>query len=130
MVIAGRPETAKAIGSLLMISTKDITSLVERLEAFEERLGIRIESIYAEWKDYGHTRGVTILGELHPRDGVSLNQDIELIAAVHDSSSRIIGRNLHWIYAEDFFGFETFQCHISDLPSVAITKIRLYPKAL
>jgi hypothetical protein len=64
--------------------SKDITHLIERLELFEERLGIRLEGLYAQISD--DCRWVTVTGEVHALEGMKLNQNIKIVGAVYDNS--------------------------------------------
>jgi hypothetical protein len=102
----------------------DITHLVERLEAFEERLGVRIEAVFAR-RDLAY---VQINFELHPRDGVQLGQDTEIVADVYDSARRLIGRSDQTFRADQFHGFESFELLVFVGDDGNVSKIRLYPK--
>jgi len=104
----------------------DCTHLIERLEAFEERMGVRLEALFASRSESSY---LTVRGELHPKEGTTIQQDIELVADVYDSSGRLVAHNNEQFDAEIFFGFQTFEMLISlDVPDLAISKVRLYPK--
>lgn len=85
------------------MTVTDITNLIERLEAFEDRLGVRLESLSAKFEQYDDTGFVKVLGELHPQSGTTLQKDIELIVAAYDSSSRIVGTGSTYLEASGFF---------------------------
>ena len=82
----------------------DVSNLIERVESFEERLGVRLEGLFARNSD----RYVEVNGELYARGGDELNQDIEVIVTVYDASGRVIAVDDHSFYADEFFGFEPF----------------------
>jgi hypothetical protein len=106
----------------------DVTSLIERLEAFEDRVGVRLESLGAELDpmldDLVH---LNVRGELHPQSGTELPQDVELVIAAYDASSKIVGTTSRRFEAEGFFGFEIFEetigIHVNNLK-----RIRIFPK--
>ena len=105
---------------------KDITNLIERLEAFEERLGVTLEGLFASVDDNNHIR---INGELHSRGGAQIDQNMQLVGSAHDAAGRVIVTGTTYVLQDSFFGFETFSMLLS--PSITtISKVRLYPKAL
>ena len=97
---------------------------IERLEAFEERLGVRIEGLFASISE-GHW--IRVAGELHSIDGTKLERDIKLMMSAHDSSGRIVGTDETLISAEIFFGFEIFSGLFS-VQSESVSKVRIYPR--
>ena len=106
----------------------DVTSKIERLEVFEERLGVTLESLSAFVTDHGADDiYLAIRGELQTRDGTELQGDVELVIAVYDSSGRIIGTDSCLYLAKNFFGLDTVD-RLFRLPLNQVTKIRVYPK--
>lgn len=110
----------------------DVTSKIERLEVFEERLGVRIESLSAFLTDYrddnlNFNNDVRVRGELQAREGTELQQDVDLVMAVYDSSGRVIATSSNSYYAGEFFGLETFELTV-EIPMNQVAKIRVYPK--
>ena len=97
---------------------------IERLEAFEERLGVRIEGLFAYIEEDGYIR---INGELHSNEGTQLEQNIKLIMSAHDSSGRIVGTDYSLISAESFFGFEIFSEYFQ-AQSESVSRVRIYPR--
>ncbi len=107
---------------------KDVSNLLERLEAFEDRYNVRLEALSAYMDgDDGDRIDVYVRGELHPKSGVSLESDIELVVSYYDSKDRVIQTGSEHFYKETFFGFEVFEIYNS-LDSKAIRRIRLFPK--
>jgi hypothetical protein len=106
--------------------SKDITQLIERLELFEERLGIRLEGLYAEISD--DCQWVTVNGEVHALEGMKLKQDIRIVGAVYDNSGHVLSTNDHGVLAAEFYGFKVFALPIELPPRANITKIRIYPE--
>ena len=109
----------------------DLTSKIERLEAFEERLMVSFKSLSAfmdanAYEDDDYIM-VDIHGEIHSTTGTKIKNDVTAVIAVYDDSDRVIGTAESTYYSEDFFGFETFSesVHISVRD---VAKIRIYPK--
>ncbi len=107
---------------------RDVSDLLERFEAAEERLGVRLEGLFAKMDRAN--RHVHLNGELHASDeGGELGRDLEIVATVHDSSGRVVRKQSTTCRSESFFGFEAFSLSMEageDVPA----KIRVYPKAL
>lgn len=105
---------------------QDITNLIERLEAFEERLGVTLEGLFASVSDFG---SVTVNGEIHSCNGAEIEQNTQVVVSVHDAAGRVLATNTQYFFAESFFAFETFSMLLP--PAAApISKIRIYPKPL
>ncbi len=109
---------------------RDVTDLVERLEAFEERLGVYVVGLRAATSASDWANTVSVNGELHPADGTGLEKDIEVFADILDRNGRVIATESQSFEREEFFGFQTlsFQIYLQ-VPLGQIHKIRLYPKA-
>ena len=60
----------------------DVTHLIERLEAFEERVGVRLEALFAHIDEYGD---LTVRGEVHPREGATIKENIIVEMGAYDS---------------------------------------------
>ena len=111
------------------MSKKDITSLVQRLDAFEERLGVRIEamSAFQSEKDSDGEVNIVVRGELHAVSGTSLDNDVDLEISVFAADGRVVETASDYIESDSFFGFHTFQisCYVD---GQAPKKLRLIPK--
>ncbi len=106
------------------MAKKDVTDLIERLEAFEDRSNVTLEGLFAQVDKNGYVR---VNGELHPRDGTELDQDIEVVATVYDSSGRVLAVANHRFHRDEFFGFEAFGLFLASSNNRP-AKIRVYPK--
>jgi TM2 domain-containing membrane protein YozV len=106
---------------------RDLSDLLERFEAAEDRLGVRLEGIFARMdQENGRIR---LNGELHAREGGELGRDIEVVATVHDASGRVVDKRSTDFRSGSFFAFEAFSLSMEageEMPA----KIRVYPKAL
>jgi hypothetical protein len=106
------------------MAEKDVTNLVERLEAFEDRLGVSLEGLFAFLDENGY---LTVNGEVHVREGTELDEDIEVVATVYDSSGRVLSTSEQVMYSGSFFAFEAFS-FVKSLDEHRPAKIRVYPK--
>jgi hypothetical protein len=112
-----------------------LTHLLERLEAFEERAGVRLEALYATaehstgWTINGKwvSAGIQVNGELHPRDGTSLGQIVTVKADAYDKLGRLVGTAKDYFNPKQFFGYQTFSMRVGEVPFHQISKIRIYP---
>ena len=111
------------------MAVEDVTRLVERLEAFEDRVGVRLESLHGAMWENDDGMWLEVRGELHPKSGTKLQQNLQLVIAAYDSSSRIVGIKEKIFLANTFFGFEVFQMHVQ-LDVLKLTRIRVYPKQM
>jgi hypothetical protein len=101
----------------------DATHLIERLEVFEERASTRLEALFADVSD----GLLTMNGELHPREGTTIKQDIEVHMEAYNSSGRLVAKGESHFSGDKFFGFEVFQMRVN-LAIGELSKIRVYPK--
>lgn len=107
--------------------TKDIP--VERLEAFEDRLGVSLEGLLAMVRSCDETDNRFIVnGELHSREGASLAQDTIIVVSAHDTSGRVLKTLEKYFRKASFFGFEAFEISTYLPISMVVSKVRVYPK--
>jgi hypothetical protein len=104
--------------------SENIELPIERLEAFEERLGVTIEGLFACSRS---NELITINGELHCREGNELSQNINLVVSAHNTSGSIVGASNIIIMANSFFCFEIFSANFFVFAG-SVSKIRIYPK--
>ena len=107
---------------------------IERLEFIEEKMEVKLESLFAYENDSTWSSGIgtskrfVINGELHAIDGSQLKQNVRLVLSAHDSSGRVLSSESIEIEASKFFGFDTFSTgiHVYAYKEL-VTKIRIYP---
>lgn len=107
-----------------MSEKKDITHFIERLGAFEDRLGVRLKVLVAYVSD-GY---LTIHGEVHPYKQATIKPGIEVHVAAYDSSGRLIATSGTSLSEEASSGFQAFELGV-DLSIEELFKIRVFPKA-
>lgn len=110
------------------MAERDVTDLIERLEAFEDRLGVSLEGLFAKMSDRGYDRTyIDVNGELHLREGTELMQNLEVVAIAYDLSGRVLDVEDTGFWSDSFFGFEAFSLFM-DVGDTQVAKIRVYPK--
>jgi hypothetical protein len=106
----------------------DITHLIERLDALEEREGVRFESLYALF--FTSTEGppyVRVCGEIHARDGLEIAHQLKFAVTAYDPKGRVLITGESWVAApEKFYGFQAFIIQLNAIGPIG--KIRLYPQ--
>lgn len=111
---------------------RDITNMLERLEAFEDRVGVTLEALFAtmsERDEYDNTYEIRVKGELHPQEGTELARDVDVVVATYDTTGRVIDSSEAWFDADSFFGFEIFSERLTIDEGIPVAKVRIYPKA-
>lgn len=106
----------------------DITHLIERLEALEEREGVRFESVYALF--FNGSDGcpwLRVCGEIHARVGLEIAHQLKVAVTAYDAKGRILNTGISLIAdPEKFYGFEAFVIQLNTIGPIA--KVRLYPQ--
>lgn len=107
---------------------RDLTHIIERLEAFEERLGLELRGLYAFLDENGY---LWVNGELASTQKSELDCSICVVCTLYDSDGRVLDNRQYFADDEKFFGFESFSMSF-DPPGKAtasqLLKIRIYPK--
>jgi len=107
---------------------KILLKKIERLEAFEERLGVTFENISLKLDD--NYIWAKLFCELHSSNGTKLNESIEIECVLYSSDGTILEKNSEYVNEEDFFGFELIEFSFFGNIEMAnnVSKIRIYPK--
>ena len=120
---------------------KDLSHPIERLEVFEERLGIRFEGLCIVQKRCWDLEGspddgwldIEVNGEFHPKDGTEIKRSVDLVLNIYDcydSSAKVVATRSTRISAKTFFGFETFSISADGIFLPKLFKVRLFPQAV
>jgi len=109
------------------ILEKALIKKIERLEAFEDRLSVRFDTISIKVdEDDGW---FTVFCEVHSTNGTTIEHTIEIECVLYDQEGLILGKESRAIYPEDFFGFEVIDIPFQeDGIADKVGKIRMYPK--
>jgi hypothetical protein len=109
------------------ILAKSLLNKIERLEAFEERLGVRFENISVIVESNG---GFRVFFELYSNSGTSLDENTVLIDfVVYDIDGKILKVRTDYASKDKFFGFQIFEfgCYENSIID-KVGKIKLFPK--
>jgi len=109
------------------VASKALTKGIERLEVFEEQLGIVLDKLSLTVSD--DYTWLTVTGEVHVAGGRSLARDIKLVAVAYDSEGSILGTGDCVISAQTFLGLDVFKIAFwaRDIGLLA-RRIRVFPK--
>jgi len=110
------------------VASKALTKGIERLEVFEERFGIVLDKLAVNvGNDYDL---LTVVGEVHLKDGASLAKYITLVAVAYDSEGGIIKTSHTTLDARTFSGFDVLDISLY-APEIGLLakRIRVFPKA-
>lgn len=121
-----------------MSESIDVSSKIERLELFEDRLKIRLSGLSAFFVRRDDEMGnyLGICGEVTADDGakdaamqnigtVKSERQVIICIAVYDDSGRVVAHDLTWD-SRGSMGFDTFDASIY-VPVESVGKIRIYP---
>jgi hypothetical protein len=100
---------------------------VERLEMMEEKCGVTLDGVYAEYEVLGDDSNyVNVRGEIQATNGTTIDESIDIIITAYNSDGKVIATGNAYFDADDFFGISPFDIctDIIDKP----VKIRIYPK--
>jgi hypothetical protein len=108
--------------------SKTLTRKIERLDAFEERLGISLDKLSVSVpNDYNL---LTISGEVHQTSSASISGNIEIVAVVYDAEGIIVQSGEVTLWAQHFAGFDVFKLTLygNEIGLIA-DRIRIFPKS-
>lgn len=99
---------------------------IERLETFEERLGISLQNISIRIDD---TYSFKIYCEIHPINGTTIDEPFTIECVLYDNGGLIIDKGDSFVSSDDFFGFQLIEIiFIGQSKAEQISKIRIYPQ--
>jgi len=108
---------------------KNLLKCTERLEAFEERLGVSIQNISTRIEN--HLNWFNLFCELHAVSGTTINEDIKIECVLYDKDGLVIDQEDKWINSKKFFGFELITIAFQkEGIAERVSKIRIYPKKM
>ena len=120
----------------------DVSHLIERLEACEERLGLSLQGLFAyrynaycTWQEHGKVISkdlpqLTLSGEVVAAEKPAFGSGFYVVGVAYDSSERVVGTRSEGFDAAFFLGFGVFSITIQILGEAAeLSRIRVYPIA-
>ena len=107
----------------------DLTSLVELVPNFEEKVGVSLKgiSVFLAEDEDGEYINISAGGEVHASKGDNVKEDFSIKIVVYDKNDRVIGTSSTSFDSDDFFGFDAFSEDV-DIPTTRIGKIKIFPK--
>lgn len=106
---------------------KDLLKRIERLEAFEERLGVSIQNLSVRIDS--ERKWLTIFYELYSAIGTTIKEYITVECILYDEDGLIIEEAHSIIETDKFFGFEVIKEEFREYGiAERVSKIRVYPK--
>ncbi len=100
---------------------------VERLEMMEEKFGVSLEGVYAEYETVGSdSHYINVRGEIQAVNGTKLEESLDVIITAYNDSGKVIATGSDRFDTDEFFGLSPFDIctEIIEKP----VKIRIYPK--
>jgi len=105
---------------------KKLHSCIERLEVFEERIGLSIQNISIKIENYD--KSFTLLCEVIPINGTTIKEPLRIECVLYNNAGLIIGKNERNFVPENFFGFKVIEMPLCKKEiAQQVNKIRLYP---
>ena len=106
----------------------DLTTRIVRLDALEERVGVRLEGVTAELIQYTDSTFVKVYGELYPREGATLTMDIQVYASAHGENGEVLAVENDNHPSNEFFGFAPFTITLVPRHGAPIASVKVYPR--
>ena len=125
--------TDKKISDIqITLTSKELEKMllkkVERLEAFEDKLGVHFENISIE-VPLGYKEWAKLHGELHSNTGTTISDPLSVLCVAYDTEGLIIDSQYYYVDSGKFFGFEVFSFYFQkDGIASEIGKLRIFPK--
>lgn len=109
---------------------KSLLNKIERLEAFEDQVNIKMENISVSLtSNYQPYKYFSIYFEAHPISGTKILETIVFECVLYNNEGSIFLKETRSIHKDNFFGFEVIEFDFFlDDGLDQIGKIRLYPK--
>lgn len=107
------------------MSRKDVTRLVERAVATEERAGVRLDGLFATFDE--DDSNLMVNGEMSTPDGGPIDRDVCLLVTAYDDRGRVLDTSSTYVGAEEFVAPEPFSVVLYDL-TCRPSRIRVHLK--
>lgn len=109
-----------------MESTKE-SSLIQRIEALEDKLGIKLSGINVDIsEDDESSYTITVMGEILAKSGGSLESSLSIKVSVLDKFGKVIGTGDQWVNNDRFYAIDTLNIMI-DTKNKNIETIKIFP---
>ncbi|MBB1011109.1 hypothetical protein BXY47_1583 [Dietzia kunjamensis] len=105
----------------------EVTDKVQRIESIERKLGVSIQSIFAEWRKDKFSEEVIVNFDILSQE--DLNSTLVVTASIYNAKNQLIATDEEWISEDSFIGFQSVSIAVDDVPEPP-TLIRLSVKPL
>jgi hypothetical protein len=100
---------------------------VERLEMMEDKCGVTLDGIYAEYESIDtDSNYVNVRGEIQAKSGTKIDESLDIIITAYNSDGKVIATSSQEFDADNFFGISPFDICTGIIEKPV--KIRVYPK--
>ena len=98
---------------------------LERLEIFEEKLGVRLDNVSVKVNDNLNT--LWVFGELYSTEGDMLSESVQINVNLYGKDGTIIEKEDRFVNDESFLGYESFKIQFFERDIALLTnKVRIY----
>jgi hypothetical protein len=104
---------------------KRLKKSIERLEVFEEKLGIRLDNLSVTTQV--RYCDLCVLGEVYSLSGNSLSDSVVIQVNLYNNEGEIVDTNKCYIDNDRFMGYDAFKIEFSQVDTNSISKIRVFP---
>ncbi|MFW6039050.1 MAG: hypothetical protein ACOC9P_01070 [bacterium] len=108
---------------------KDLSHLIERVEAFEERVGVHLQAMSATHVGFFDYTTIQVYGEVTSRTGNTLAADVDVFAVVYDTEGKVVAARTCTIRAAEFLDFAVFGIQVNGLVQEP-ARVRVFPQAV
>lgn len=109
------------------MSKKEEIENIERLEMMEEKCGVCLDGIYAEFEVLTDDLFfIHVRGEVQSVNGTTLEGNLSVTMVAYNTKGKVIATHSEHFNEDDFFGLSPFQLSTTIIEKPV--KIRIYPK--
>jgi hypothetical protein len=106
---------------------EDLSRMIQRRQETEDRLGVRIEALYA----YRDGTWIHVNGEIHALGSGFIEKSLNIVINLYDAAGRLLGSMSEYVDNDDFDGFDSFSSLANlDNDHEAVTRILVYAKSV
>lgn len=96
-----------------MANRLEITDKVQRIESIEQKFGVTIQSIFAEWRKDKFSEEVVVNFDLLSHG--ELDSTLIVTASIYNEKNQLIATDDEWISEESFVGFQSVSIAVDDV---------------
>ena len=102
---------------------QELTDRVERIEALEQKFGIRFEALYAVFETNEYNTSLTVNFDV---TGGALEEAVDVVVGAYNERGQLVATGSHFLNNDSFVGLDSASVDVDcETPP---TRIRIYPK--